>query len=430
MIALARRFRALHPLQRLAAVLWVALLLGVAGRIAFSKTGAGSVVPIYLTAAERWAAGADLYAPAWPLDLYHNPPWVAAAFVPLTWAPVKVASLAWLALSAGVFLAALATWVRHGLPRPLTAAERGAVFALAAPLVLSSLNNGQMNLILAGFLLLGATAAARGPGPAAGLWLVLASAVKLFPAAAALLIAAAFPRRVLPWFAVALAGIAVAPFALADTEYVLAQHREFRNLLTADDRTFADYTRAPRDLFLVLRVWFEPPAREAYRVIQFGAAAGMFGLVALAAWRVREPRYVSSLGLHLGCVWMTVLGPMSEAHTYTLLGPSAAAIVVLAFADRNRPGGRIAFALAAAGAALLVAPTVRDMFPNGVAFQKLGPHPIGGLLVLAAVVLDAAGRMIPRIRLGVPLPGPAVPARRTAPGPGATSSGWLGERRP
>jgi hypothetical protein len=418
MPTVARRFLALHPLQRLAVVAWVALILGVGGRIALSKPGAGSVLPIYLHAAERWSAGADLYAPAWPLDLYRNPPWVAAAFVPLTWLPVKVAALAWLALSAGVFLVALAVWVRHGLPRPPSAAEIGAVFTLAAPLVLSSLNNGQANLILTGFLLLGATAAARGSGPAAGLWLALAAAVKLFPVAAGLLIAAAFPRRVLPWFAVALAGIAVAPFALADSEYVLAQHRGFRDLLTADDRTFADFGRAPRDLFLVLRVWSEPPSREVYRAVQLGTAVAMFGLVVLAAWRVREPRYVSSLGLHLGCVWMTVLGPASEAHTYTMLGPTAAAIAVLAFADRKRPGGRLAFGLAAAGAALLVAPVVRDMFPNGSAFQRLGPHPVGGLLVLAAVLIDAAVRIVPRVRLGVTLPVPGTSAGRPVSGPG------------
>ena len=119
--------------------------------------GAGSVVPIYLNAAERWTAGADLYALAWPLDLFRYPPWVAAAFVPLTWVSVKTASLLWLALSAGVFLAGLTLWVRHGLPRWLSPGESGALFVLAAPLVLSSLNNGQTNLILAGFLLLGAT---------------------------------------------------------------------------------------------------------------------------------------------------------------------------------------------------------------------------------------------------------------------------------
>jgi hypothetical protein len=399
----ARWFRGLHPLQRLAVVAWVALLLGVGGRVALSQPGAGSVVPIYLNAAERWAAGADLYAPAWPLDLFRYPPWVAAAFVPLTWVSVKAASVLWLALSAGVFLVALAQSVRHGLPRPLSPGEAGAVFALAAPLVLSSLNNGQTNLILAGFLLLGATAAARESGPAAGLWLALAAGVKLFPAAAALLIAAAFPRRVLPWFALALAGLAAAPFVLADAEYVLAQHRGFRDLLGSDDRTFADFGRAPRDLFLVLRVWAEPPSRGAYQAIQLATAAAMFGLVVLAARRVGDSRYVSTLGLSLGCVWMTVLGPASEAHTYTLLGPTAAAVAVLAFADRRRSGGWVAFGLAAAGVVLLISPVVRDVFPNGSQYQKLGPHPVGGVLVLAAVLLDAAGRIVRRpgdVRVG------------------------------
>lgn len=387
----AQRFLALHPLQRLAVVLWVALLLGVGVRVACCPPGAGSVLPIYLTAAQRWTAGADLYAPALPLDLYRNPPWVAAALVPLAGLPVKAAALAWLTVSGGVFLVALSRWVRLGLPRPLTAGESGAVFALAAPLVLSSLNNGQTNLILAAFLLLGATAAARGSGPAAGLWLALAAGVKLFPLAAGLLIAAAFPRRVLPWFALALAAVAALPFALADADYVAAQHRAFHRLLTIDDRTFAEFGRAPCDLFLVLRVWAEPPSRGLYQAMQLGAAAGMFALVVLMAWRVREPQYASFLALNLGCVWMTVLGPASEAHTYTLLGPTAAAVAVLAFADRKR----FAFALAAAGVLLLVSPVVRDMFPNGSRYQRLGPHPVGGLFVLAAVVVGTGRRKRP-----------------------------------
>ena len=388
-----RRLRQLHPLQWLALAVWVGVLLGVAGRVALSRPGAGSVVPIYLTAAQRWAHSQDLYAPAPPLDVYRNPPWVAAAFVPLTHLPLTAAGLLWCAAGAAAFLTGLGVWVRRGLPRPLSPAESGAVFALAAPLVVSSLNNGQLNLILTGFLLLGAAAAARGCGPLAGLWLALAAGVKLFPVAAGLLIAAAFPRRVLPWFLLALAAVAVLPFALSDTDHVVGAHLSFRDRLRTEDRSFAEVGRAPRDLYLVLRVWVEPPPREAYRTVQLAAAAAMFGLVVLAAWRVRDPRYVSALGLHLGCVWMTVLGPASEAHTYTILGPTAAAVAVLALGDRNRPGGMFSFALAAAGCGLLLAPVFRDMFPDGSRFQALGPHPVGGLLVLAAVLVDAVGRL-------------------------------------
>ena len=116
---------------------------------------------------------------------------------------------------------------------------------------------------------------------------------------------------------------------------------------------------------------------------------------------------------------MTVLGPASEAHTYTILGPTAAAVAVLALGDRNRPGGMFTFALAAAGCGLLLAPVFRDMFPDGSRFQALGPHPVGGLLVLAAVLVDAVGRLGCRSGLADP-PVFAFWRVRTATEPGAS----------
>jgi hypothetical protein len=386
---LARRFRALHPLQRLAVVAWVGLLVGVGGRVAFSAPRSQTVVPIYLNAADRWAKGEDLYAPAWPLDVYRNPPGVAAAFVPFTWVPEKVAGLAWRGLGAAVFLIGLTGWVRRGLPRPLTAGETGAVFALAAPLALSSLNNGQTNLVVIGLLLLGATAAARQRWRSAGLWLALGGVVKLYPLAAGLLLAAAFPRRLLPWLTGFVALFLAIPFALQDPNYVINQYRSFVSYVGVDARALGPLDRAPRDLFMLLRVWFAPPPVAVYQAVQLGAAALMAGLVVYAARRTRDPRFVAPLALNLGCVWMTVLGPASEPHTYAILGPTAAAAVVLGFASRTRP----AFWLGVLGYGLLAAPVVRDMFPNGWRFQVLGPHPVGGLLVLVAVVIDALARL-------------------------------------
>src|SRR5439155_501340 len=162
---------------------------------------------------------------------------------PFTWVPEKVAGLLFRGLSAALFLGGLAVWVRHGLPRPLTPGETGAVFTLAGPLALNSLNNGQTNLPIIGALLFGATPVARGP-------------------------------------------------------------------------------------------W-----RGTYQAIQLGAAAAMLAGVLLAAWRTRDRRFTSALGLHLGCIWMTVLGPATEAHTYAILAPTAAAVAVLAYSDRKERGG-------------------------------------------------------------------------------------------
>jgi hypothetical protein len=377
------RFRRLHPLQQLALVVWVAIIAGVAGRVAFGPLRSQTVVPIYLNAAERWTRGEDVYAVQPPLDIYRYPPPVTPLFVPLTWVPERVAGLAWRAIGVAVLLTGLGVWVRHGLSRPLTGGQRGAVFALAALPTLPSLNNGQVNVLLAGLLLLGATAAARSRGVRAGLWLAVAAVVKVYPVAAALLIALGRPRRIVAAVLIGCAVLAAVPFLFHNPEPVADEYRTFVRLMRSDDRTQGDPKRWPRDALLLLRVWAAAPPVEAYRALQLAVAAGMAGLVLSVTRRTRDPRVLAPLGMHLGCVWMTVFGPATETHTYTLLGPTAAATVVLAWPGRWR------FGLALAGYGLLVSPTIRDMFPNGVAWQLLAPQPLGALLILAVVVREA-----------------------------------------
>ncbi|HJZ54665.1 MAG TPA: glycosyltransferase 87 family protein, partial [Gemmataceae bacterium] len=392
---------------------------------ALSKPGSQSVVPIYLEAARAWVRGDNLYHWEPPRDLYRNPPGFAAAFVPFTLLPETGAEIAWRAVGAAVFLLGLGRWVRHGLPRPLTPAETGAVFLLAAPLALASLNNGQTNLILIGLLLLGATAAARQQWRTAGAWLAAAATLKVYPLAVGLLVGLGAPRRLFPWLAVWCVLFAAVPFLLHDPAYVLDQHWSFRATVRADDRTFANLHRAPRDLFLVLRVWFTPPAPAVYLGVKLAAAAGMAGLVVLVVRRTPDMRIAAPLALHLGCVWVTVLGPATETHTYTLLGPSAATVPLFAWADRASYRGKPRLVLALLGYGLLVSPVFRDIFPNGTEFQILGPQPVGGLLVLAVVVWDALRTRHPtihpivrsaRVAVGYPHPESAAvfPARAEA----------------
>jgi hypothetical protein len=389
---MTRWFRPLHPVQRLAVVVWVLMLLGVAGRVAFSKPSSQTVLPIYLNGSERWARGEDVYADQPPLDRYRNPPPFAAAFVPFTLLPEKAAGVAWRVASAAVFLLGLGRWVRHGLPRPLTPAQSGATFLLAAPLALSSLNNGQTNLIVGGFLLLGASAAGAGRWRSAGLWLAAAAALKVYPLAVGLLVGLGAPRRVFPWLAAGCVGFALFPFLCQDPGYVLEMYRHQFAAVGADDRTFAELGRAPRDLYLVFRVWLVPPPPPVYLAVKLAAAAAMAGLVWRTARQTPDPRATAAPALHLGCVWITVLGPATETHTYTLLAATAAAVLLFAFANRRESGGRTRLALALLGYALLISPVIRDVFPNGTPFQALGPQPVGGLLILVVVVWNVIRR--------------------------------------
>jgi hypothetical protein len=402
-----RRLARLHPLQRVAIVAWVLLLAGVSVRLLIAPVRSHTVVPIYLTAAERWLESAPLYLEAPPLDVYRNPPGLAAAFVPFTWLPERLAGIVWRWLGVALFLTALARWMREGLPRPLSPGESGLVFTLVSILAVPSVNNGQMNMLMVGALLYGATAAAQVPcwwkpgAPsttparqrvyaAAGIWLAAAAAVKVYPAAVGLLVGLVDRRRVFPWFFGAALVFFVLPFALRDPDYVATECENFLIHVLADDRTWAGLTRAPQDLFLALRVWAAPPPVEIYLVAKLLVAIGMAGLVGLVLRQTHNSRLVSSIGFHLGCVWITVLGPATEVQTYVLLAPSAAVSVVQAAAERQRRAGLVRLGLAIVGYGLLILPIIRDMFPHGKAFHALALPPIGGTLILVAVIWSAA----------------------------------------
>src|SRR5687767_10121981 len=96
--------RSLPVWSRVAIVVWAVVLVGVVGRVAFAKPRSQTVVPIYLAAAERWVNSESLYIPTPGLDLYRNPPLVAAAFAPFTALPEKFAGVVWRLLSVSVFL--------------------------------------------------------------------------------------------------------------------------------------------------------------------------------------------------------------------------------------------------------------------------------------------------------------------------------------
>jgi hypothetical protein len=376
---------ALPLASRWAVIVWAALVGGVLGRVVASKPRSQTVVPIYLVAGQRWVASKDLFEPIPGLDLFRYPPVVAAAFVPFSEMPEKLAEVLWRGLSVAVFLMGL--WrFRRTLATELTPTRAGLLFALAALLVVQALNNGQANLLLAGAVLNGAAAVARGRWWEAAAWFGLAGWLKLYTFAFGLLVGLLHPRQFGPrLLAVTLVGAAL-PFACQAPDYVLSQYREFVENLGADDRTYANLYRTTRDWAICPRVWFDwnppPSVRTAVSLVAALAAAG---LVRCAASR-RDALFLAIL---LGSVWITAFGPATESNTYSVLAGVAAYLVVW-----PNPRPRWATAAAWAGYALLAATILRGLSPADWKFQVLGPQPVGTLLLAAAGVATVFTRAL------------------------------------
>ena len=374
---------ALPASSRWAVVLWAALLVGVAVRVAVSKPTSQTVVPIYLAAGERWRAADNLYALDTGLDVYRNPPGFAAAFAALTPLPPKLAGVLWRGLGAGVFLLGLWRFRRDVVP-DLPPSRAGVMFAVAAMLALPSVNNGQVNTLIAGAALNGAAAAARGRWWGAAAWFTLGGWLKLYPFAVGMLACVAAPVRLAPRLAAAALVAFAMPFAWHDPAYVAEQSGNFVAYLGLDDRTYSSPDRVPRDWTILPRAWLGlVPFPATTKAVSLAAAAGMAGLV----WRVRrrgDTRSVWPLALVLGTTWMTAFGPATESNTYAL---AAGAVGFIVAAARSP----VAAALAWAGFALLAAPIVRAMFPQDWTLHGLGPQPAGVALALAAFLVESYG---------------------------------------
>jgi hypothetical protein len=384
---------------RVAVGVWIALLVGVFVRVLIQPPDAQSVVPIYLLAGEQWRTGGTLYHKS-GLDLYRNPPGVAALFAPLSLLPPKPAAILWRLACWAAYLAGVRSLVRDLLP-PLVAWRRAVVWTAAAVLALPAVNNGQINLMIVAAGLLGAGAAARQRWWAAAGWLAFAGWFKVYPLAVGLLAVLVAPRQ-LGWrLAVTTAAVCAAPFLLQDPAYVWDRHLEFADEMRRDDRTTSySLTRAPRDWTITPRLWFDVVVpRTVQQSVALIAAAGLAVVVWAAGRRTlldtspREGEVKSPLGtavprlspspflppLLLGLLWIVLFGPATEMNTYAVLAPVAGAVAV---------GSRSRWVSACGWAAcgVLLAAVVRGSFPSDAPYKLMEIQPLAAMLLLAGAL--------------------------------------------
>lgn len=138
---------------------------------------------VYLTGGAVWLSGGDLYAPSLPGPTglpFTYPPLAAALFGALTWLPLPVVALLWTAAGIVLFTAACNVAVRYSGSRLPKAGFGLAALCLLLEPMRSTLDLGQVNLILIGLVALDCLLP-RTPWPR-GLLVGIAAAIKLTPA--------------------------------------------------------------------------------------------------------------------------------------------------------------------------------------------------------------------------------------------------------
>ena len=382
---------------QVALFVWAAVLLVVCVRTAIQPR-TRSLFYTYALAGSDWAAGRNLYyhddAPPY-LDQYRYSPLVAVSLTPLALVNERLGNGLWRLLNAGVFLGGLWWWLRTVLPDARTSSLKAIIALLVVPLALASLNNGQTNPLVIGFLLAAAAALHRECWNLAALFAAGACALKLYPVAVGLLLVVVYPRRFGWRFGLALAVAALLPFCFQRPAYVWEQYRQWAQLLGADDRKGFPADLAYRDLWLLFRVWQVPITPAAYLAFQL-ATAGLCAALCLAGrWAGWDRARQLTVALMLGCCWMTLCGPATESSSFVQLAPALAWALVAARLER---WPAVVAWLPAASFALFLVGVLAGLTPWTGRIHGLGFQPLGTLLLFVAYLAAAARALLPANR--------------------------------
>ena len=392
---------------RWAVTVWLVIVAAVCAR-AMVQPRVRSLYPTWAAAGGDWLDAAPLYRNTWDqhLDQFRYSPLAAALFAPFHLLPEQVGGALWRLLNAAALLGGFTWWLRAVSPAPLTARRWGLLFLLLAPLSLSSLNNGQPNLLIAGLLLAALAGVMRERWTMAAFCVAGATVLKVYPLALGLLVAVVYPRRFTPRLVLALAVLAVVPFVLQRPGYVCEQYRLWFERLRDNDEARRSWPlhMAYRDLWLLFRVWHVPVTASVYMSIQLLTAAGCAAVCVagrLHGWG--RPRLLTA-ALTLATCWIMLCGPATESSTYVLLAP-ALAWAVLGAGGEPWP----VRALPALAWGLLVVCVLAGLFRNTAQFHALGLQPLAALLFAAGYLAGALRALFAPAAVA-----PATPVARAA----------------
>lgn len=310
------RFLPADPWARAAAVLW-GLLLALYGVKVWRQPFEHTVYPIFTAAADHWWQRVSLYSLYDGLDLYRYSPAFAVAMTPFALLPNWLGSVLWTSLSVGLLLAGMNTLLREVLPGAWPQGRQGRFLVLALAGSVRGIWSGQSNALLLALALFAAAAILRRRWWTASALLMAAVAIKVWPIALVLLLAALRPRRLIGRCLAVGGGFAAVPFLAAPPSYVFGQYREWaRHLVESSDLRWAGIRDARTILETVVPVdasWF--------------AAAQAASALAVLAWCWWQSRRGVSEGRLLTYVlaawagWQLLFGPASERLLYGLIAP-------------------------------------------------------------------------------------------------------------
>jgi Glycosyltransferase family 87 len=311
-----------------AAAVWFNASLAVA-IVAIGSPNGHTVFNIYAVACHQWWVGEDMFLrQVTTNELYRYSPTFSVLTAPFALFQPGVGNALWKLANAAVFVLGLWVWCRRGLPGQLNRDQIAAVFLLAMPVAVGSLYIGQANLMMTGLVLLSLTAIAEDRWWWAAGFLAVATLIKAFPLALAMVLAVLFWRTFPLRFLVALLVGLAFPFATQRPEYVLDQTARWFHHLTESVELNRERLRSLDHLLDVAGAGVKPSL-----FLMAGAAAGaaVLAVSLLAQWKGAERREVLLRLAAWFLTWAVLFGPSTENVTFGILAPVVAWAVVDAF---------------------------------------------------------------------------------------------------
>jgi hypothetical protein len=385
-----RRSKPARFWPQVAILAWTLAYLTLCGRTLLLKHDAHSVYPVFTTAADHWLAGDDLYVRG-KIDEFRYSPLIAAAFVPLAMLPERLGHFLWRSINFLTLVIGLWWCCEVGIPRRLTPNQTAAVFLLALPLAVGSLNNAQSNPLVIGLLLIAVAATLQRYWTTAALAITVATLFKVYPLSLGMLLLLLYPAR-LGWrLVVCLAAGLLLPLLLQHAGYVIDQYHTWLHYMATEDRQHGPIADWYKDFRAVWRIYVSPMSPRAYQGVELAAAAVIAAATLLGRWRGRPEPWLLAMTLALACCWMTALGPATESSTYVLLAPVVAWTLVQADARRHARAYRVGYG--AVYALFLAAQTALWLGQPGRQFRdRLQPLPIAAAALLFLLLAEAVGR--------------------------------------
>ena len=142
---------------------------------------------------------------------------------------------------------------------------------LILPLTLSSLNNGQANIVIIALFLVATGAASRSRWFTCAFCASFAVYWKIYPIAFALLLTLIFPKKLAVSILFGLVGLFVLSLLLQRPSYVLQEYGSWFANLAADRRRAHAYYGRWRDFYLLLRLVGIPISAMWWRIMEVTA---------------------------------------------------------------------------------------------------------------------------------------------------------------